>query len=156
SAIVTRPDREATPESPRTSAGRPAKWTGTSARVLPVTAAAAAPGSRFWVERSMSAKTGVAPVCTTVLAVAQNVSGVVITSSPGPSPDARSDKWSAAVQEFTATACVAPVYDATARSNAATGGPVVSQPDSRVATTSAISPGPSSGGANGTGDVATS
>ena len=40
------------------------------------------------------------------------------------------------------------------RSNDATRGPVVSQPDSSVATTSAISRGPRLGGANGTMDEA--
>ena len=44
-------------------------------------------GSRLQVAGSMSAKTGVAPACTITLAVAQNVSGVVMTSSPGPTPD---------------------------------------------------------------------
>ena len=34
----------------------------------------------------MSTNTGVAPVWMMVLAVAQKVSGVVITSSPGPTP----------------------------------------------------------------------
>ncbi len=56
----------------------------------------------------MSANRGVAPTWITVFAVAQNVSGVVTTSSPGPTPDASSDRWSAAVQELTATACCAP------------------------------------------------
>jgi len=39
-----------------------------------------------------------------VLAVAQNVSGVVMTSSPGPTPAAIRLRWSAAVQELTAAA----------------------------------------------------
>ena len=44
----------------------------------------------------------------TTLAVAAKVSGVVITSSPGPTPAAISARWSAAVQELTAMACFAP------------------------------------------------
>jgi hypothetical protein len=43
------------------SAGQPKMWTGRSAVVRPVIAAAAASGSRFSVTGSMSAKTGVAP-----------------------------------------------------------------------------------------------
>src|SRR4051794_23040732 len=121
------------------------------ARVRLVTAAAAASGSRLWVIGSMSANTGVAPVCTIVFAVAQNVSGVVTTSSCAPMPDASSDRCSAAVHELTAMACGAPTYAANACSKAATRGPVVSQPDSSVAITSAISSGPMDGGAKATG-----
>src|SRR5437763_1331936 len=43
-----------------------------------------------------SAKTGVAPAWTITFAVAGQVIGVVITSSPGPTPSARSERWSAA------------------------------------------------------------
>src|SRR5215218_3927819 len=86
----------------------------------------------------------------TTFAVAQNVSGVVTTSCPSPTREASSDRWSAAVHEFTATAWVAPVYSANARSKLATRGPVDSQPDSSASTTSAISSAPIAGGANGT------
>jgi hypothetical protein len=41
---------------------------------------------------STSANTGVAPQCTMTLAVAQNVSGVVITSSPGSMPATSSER----------------------------------------------------------------
>src|SRR5215218_7957351 len=86
----------------------------------------------------------------TTFAVAQNVSGVVTTSCPSPTREASSDRWSAAVHEFTATASLAPVYSANARSKLATRGPVDSQPDSSASTTSAISSAPIAGGANGT------
>src|SRR5687768_9948829 len=98
----------------------------------------------------MSANTGVAPVWMTTLAVAQNVKGVVTTSSPAPTCDASSERCSAAVHEFTAMACVAPVYSANARSNAATRGPVESHPDSSALTTLAIASAPIAGGASGT------
>src|SRR5690606_31300061 len=75
----------------------------------------------------------------------------VTTSSPCFTPAASSDRCSAAVQELTATACAASAYSANACSKAATRGPVVSHPDSSVATTDAISASPTSGGANGTG-----
>ena len=46
----------------------------------------APPGRGCASTGSMSANTGVAPACTMTFAVAQNVSGVVMTSSPGPTP----------------------------------------------------------------------
>ena len=46
---------------------------------------ATAAQSRFRLS-STSAKTGTAPVCLIALAVAMNVSGLVMTSSPGPIP----------------------------------------------------------------------
>ena len=56
----------------------------------------------------MSANTGVAPHCQTALAVAMNDSDGTITSSPGPTPDAYSARWSAVVQLVVATASGAP------------------------------------------------
>src|SRR5690606_20220967 len=97
--------------------------------------------------------TGVAPAWMMAFAVAQNVSGVVMTSSPAPMPAASSDRCSAAVHEFSAIACGAPIHAANAASNAATRGPVVSQPDSSVATTSAISASLSDGRASATNPV---
>src|SRR5688572_25148705 len=104
-------------------------------------AAAAAAGSRVPPSRCTSANTGVAPQWITVLAVAQNVSGLVTTSSPGPTPDASSDRCRPAVHELTATACAAPTLSANARSNAATRGPVVSQPDASTSATASASAG---------------
>ncbi len=70
-----------------------------------VTAASTAAGSRLYVSGSISAKTGVAPVAEIASALAMKVKGVVITSSPGPIPKARSTSSMAAVPELTPTAC---------------------------------------------------
>ena len=60
----------------------------------------------------MSAKTGMPPRYSTALAEAAKVSGEVMTSSPGPIPAAKTAAWSAAVPEFTATACRASTTEA--------------------------------------------
>ncbi len=73
-----------------------------------VSAASTASGFKFHVCGSMSANTGRAPTCTMVFAVAQNVSGVVITSCSEVTSDASSDKCSAAVHELSASAWRAP------------------------------------------------
>src|ERR1044071_1275023 len=57
------------------------------------------------------------PACTMVESVAVNVRVLVMTSASGGSSSASSARWSAAVQEFTAIACGAPVASAKARSN---------------------------------------
>jgi hypothetical protein len=59
------------------------------------------------------------------LAVAANVSGVVIASSPGPSPAAQHAACSAAVPLATAIACLTPARSASALSKRATRGPWV-------------------------------
>src|SRR3954463_1223653 len=71
----------------------------------------------------------------TAAAVAANVNGGTITSSPGPTPAARYARWSAAVQLETATAWRPPTYSANTSSNAAVRGPMVSQPERRVSAT---------------------
>ncbi len=58
----------------------------------------------------MSANTGVAPQYRTAAAVAAKVKEGTTTSSPGPTPAARYARCSAAVQLFTATACLAPSW----------------------------------------------
>ena len=99
----------------------------------------------------MSAKRGVAPACTTTLAVAQNVSGVVITSSPGPMREASSARCSAAVHGVDGDRRVRRRRSPQTRARTAcTRGPVDSQPDRSVATTSSISASPIDGGANRT------
>jgi len=60
------------------------------------------------VSGSTSANTGVAPACTTAAAVAVKVMAGTTTSSPEPTPRATSAKCSAAVHEFSASACGAP------------------------------------------------
>ena len=64
-----------------------------------------------------------APAWTITFAVAANVVGVVITSSPGPTPVVISARCSPAVAESSAIACFAPVYAAKAVSNARERGP---------------------------------
>ena len=72
--------------------------------VLSLTSSATWSGSMFRSESRTSAKTGVAPACTITFAVAGHVIGLVITSSPGATPTASSERWSAAVPEATARA----------------------------------------------------
>ena len=100
----------------------------------------------FRSESRTSTKTGVAPVCTTTLAVAGQVIGVVITSSPGPRPRPTRERCMAAVPEATASAWRAPVSSASRRSSSSARGPLVSQPLSSVSVTAAISSGPIAGG----------
>ena len=65
-------------------------------------------GSRFSVSAETSANTGVAPWYKTQLAVAQKVIGVVIASSPAPSPAANAAPCKAAVPELKLTAMLRP------------------------------------------------
>ena len=76
--------------------------TATIAFVRSVTAASTAAGSRLNVCGSMSAKTGVAPSYIAQFADATNEYGDVITSSPGPTPASRMQRWSPAVPDETA------------------------------------------------------
>src|SRR5215470_10246435 len=84
-----------------------------------------------------------------VLTVEQNVRGVVITSSPGPIPNAASARCKPDVAEFTANAYGARTYSPNSRSKRAVLGPVVSQPDFNVSMTSSISSFPIAGRLNG-------
>ena len=102
----------------------------------------------FRSESRTSAKTGVAPAWTITFAVAGHVIGVVITSSPGPTPTASSARWSAAVPDATASTCSASTNSAKRRSSSAERGPVVSQPERRVSATASISSSPIAGGWN--------
>src|SRR5215218_7187442 len=128
------------------SHGWPAKCTGISAFVLSVTSSATWAGSMFRSDSRTSAKTGVAPAWTMTFAVAGHVIVLVITSSPGPTPRASSERWSAAVPEATASTCSAPTYSANRCSSSAVLGPVVSQPERSVSETAAISSSPIAGG----------
>src|SRR2546422_4708540 len=93
-----------------------------------------------------STNTGVAPVWTITFAVAGHVIGVVITSSPGPTPSATSARWMAAVPDASASTCSASRYSLIRRSSSAARGPVVSQRDRSVSATAAISSSPIAGG----------
>src|SRR3546814_18135379 len=70
--------------------GHPARRTQITAFVRGVSIARTESGSIFWLTRSTSAKTGVAPAATTQLADAKKLRAGTITSSPGPTPSARS------------------------------------------------------------------
>src|SRR4051812_23763912 len=83
------------------------------------------------------------------LAVAMNEWLTVITSSPAPTPTARSARCSAVVQFDTAHANGAPTNVANSRSKAATSGPWVSQPVDSGRRTASISADPSEGRATG-------
>src|SRR5260370_1280376 len=73
---------------------------------------------------SMSTKTGVPPVLWMVPAVAKNVNGVVMTSSPGFKSSAFRGKSRASVPLAQATPCLAWASAASAASNRGTGGPM--------------------------------
>ena len=79
-------------------------------------------------------------------AVAGQVIGDVITSSPGPTPSASSARCIAAVPELTASTCSASRYAAQRSSSSAARGPVVSQPERSVSATAATSSSPIAGG----------
>src|SRR5262245_46654539 len=72
-----------------------------------------------------------------------NVSGVVTTSSPGPTSKARSASSRPIVQLETATTCGAARNSASARSNVATRGPVARKSVSKVSRIDASSASPS-------------
>src|SRR5262245_28854663 len=138
SSTTDSPYRRASAQMASIAHGRPPRCTGMTARVRAVIRSAIQTATMFpsW---PMSASTGVAPACTIVLTVEQNVSGVVMTSSPGPIPSAARARWSPAVAELTASAWGAPTYVLNSVSNRAVLGPVVSHPDRKVAATSVIS-----------------
>src|SRR6476619_2181228 len=102
----------------------------------------------FRVSSRTSAKTGVAPQWTITFAVDGHVIDVVITSSPGPTPSATSDRCNAAVQDETASTWSASRYSRMRASSSAVRGPVVSQPERRVAATASLSASEIAGGWN--------
>ena len=81
------------------------------------------------VTGSMSTKTGRAPTSRTTLLVATQVSGVVITSSPGPTPAIRSAISIVQVPELNARTGRPPKYSESFASNSFTCGPEVIQPE---------------------------
>ena len=87
----------------------------------------------------MSANTGTAPAWRSTFAVETQVMGVVITSSPGFTPQASTARWSAAVPVLAPSAWRTPSRVASNCSNRPARGPVASQPERRQASTSAIS-----------------
>jgi hypothetical protein len=89
----------------------------------------------FNVSAQTSAKTAVAPRCSTQLAVAQKVMGEVIASSSSFKPAAKAAPWRAPVPELKLTAYLAPTVAAKVSSNSSTLGPVVSQSDRNTSIT---------------------
>src|SRR4051794_26660825 len=98
------------------------------------------------VSSRTSAKTGVAPQWTITFAVDGQVIDVVITSSPGPTPSATSERCSAAVHDETASTCSASRYSRMRASSSAVRGPVVSQPERKVSATASTSSSVIAGG----------
>ena len=85
-------------------AGVPKTSTERIARVRGVMASSTFSGSRLSVSGSMSTNTGTAPSKSRTLDEATKLKGVVITSSPGPSPSARTARCKALVPLLTPTA----------------------------------------------------
>ncbi len=98
-------------------------WTGSSALVRSVIAGSAVAAVITQVSGSTSQKTGVAPIVTTGSTVAKKLSEGTTTSSPGPTPRARSAIASASVPLATPTQCSAPIQAANSDSKASTSGP---------------------------------
>jgi hypothetical protein len=111
----------------------PYRDTGMMARVRAVIFSSISPGAILQVTGSMSTNTGVAPSSTMASAVAMKVKGVVITSSPRPTPSAISAISNASVPEATVMQWRAPVYRARRSSSSATSGPMMYWPWSRTA-----------------------
>ena len=107
-------------------------------------------GSRPSVSSSMSTKTGVAPSNSRQLLLATKLKGVVITSSPGPMPRARTARCSPAVPLLTAMPWRRPASAATRSSNSAVNGPMASVPLVSTWLTSSCSSAPMFGCASGT------
>jgi hypothetical protein len=103
-----------------------------------VIAASICSRSMLRVTGSMSTSTGVAPTSRITLAVATQVSGVLITSSPGPTPARRSATSSVAVPELKARTGRPPQIAESAASKACTFGPLVIQPERSTSQTAAM------------------
>jgi hypothetical protein len=86
------------------SAQRPKRWTGINPTVRGVIRRSIFFTSILKVARSMSQKTGFAPMSSTIFAVATQVNAGTITSSPGFKPSAATARWRAVVHEVEAAA----------------------------------------------------
>src|SRR5665213_1318202 len=86
----------------------------------------------------MSTNTGFAPACTIAPAVAKNVNGTVMTSSPGPIPSASSASSSASEPDAHPMACRTPQYSAALASNALTSSPRMKYCESITRSTAAV------------------
>src|SRR5437773_2488870 len=101
-------------------------------RVLSDNAASARSGSIVSVAGSTSTKTGVAPLLTIAATVGAHVLLTVMTSSPGPTPNASSASQRASVPLATATPCRTRQYFANSRSSSATASPRMNRPLSKT------------------------
>ena len=108
------------------------------AAVRAVIAASRRSRSRLRVRACTSTNTGVAPTASATFALATQLSGDVITSSPGPMPQTRSASSNAAVPELTSLTGRPPKRADKAASNCWHLGPVVIQPERSTAATSLI------------------
>src|SRR6516165_311916 len=99
-------------------------------------------GSKLRVSGSTSAKTTLAPRVAAAFAVEIQLSGVVMTSSPGPTRAAIIARCKPVVQEVTASACFVPQYCANSCSNLLTHGPQDGALASRTAIRASRSSGP--------------
>src|SRR5690606_24795697 len=108
-------------------------------------------GDMLNVSSSTSTMTGLAPRYRTTSAVAVKVYDGTMTSSPGPTPNASNAKCKPEVAELTAIVWISlpPKKSAKSASNFLVLGPVVTQPERRASTTSAISSSPISGNEKG-------
>ena len=138
SSITRRPCFLAMAYSLPMSTGRPARYTGMMARVCGVMAASTASRSMLRVRGSISTKTGLAPTATTTLAVATQVTAVVMTSSPGPMPAMRKATSMVAVPLEKARTGRPPNSAESCASKASTFGPEVIQPEASTRPTSAM------------------
>src|SRR5215213_3779158 len=131
----------------------PKRWTGTIARVRSVIAASMFATLRLPVSGSTSTNTGFAPASRIAVEEAMNVIGVVITSSPGPTPSPINARCSAPVQLVTPIACRTFRYSANCFSKRSTQAPVVSIGFANTSATASSSGFPRSCMKKGTGLV---
>ena len=149
SSTTARPRRLAISRISFSAAGKPIWWTSRMARVRGVMASSIRRGSRLYVSRSMSTKTGVQPAWTIALAEATKERLGQMTSSPGRTGKASNAKCRAVMQEETATACEAPTYSAKRFSNSATRDPWLNHPLRSTCATASSSSRPRYGRATG-------
>ena len=120
SSMTFTPCRRPTAMMPSMSQHWPARCTGTMARVRGVISVSSRAGSMLSVRGSTSQNTTFAPSVENAKAVATQVTGVVMTSVPGPTPAAMPARVRPVVAEVTARACFTPQYAAKASSNCLT------------------------------------
>src|SRR5450755_1854298 len=121
------------------SQGSPHICTGRIARVRGVIAATIFSASILWLRGSISANTGVAPTSMMTLAVATHEFGVVMTSSPGPTPAMRKAVSMVHVPELNVRTGRPEKKPDNSDSKACTLGPLlVSHPDLNTLDTSSI------------------